>query len=144
MGATLLFFLLARASVAKAPEKQNEEYVMREDPQVTQALYEEWSKKILKRSNQPSRWYCSCVIFAKQRTGFTESIGFAKRWPKNSKIPIVGGVVITRESWAGHVAIITAVRETEIDVIEANYSRCRITTRTININNSLILGYWKE
>jgi surface antigen len=55
---------------------------------------------------------------------------------------VVGGVVITRESYAGHVAIITAVRENEIDVIEANYKRCAVSTRTINRNSQLIIGYW--
>lgn len=143
VGMSLLFFLLAKATKAQAPTKLNEEYgVMVENPEVTEQLYEEW-KKVPVRSNKPSGWYPSCVIFAKQRTGFTQSVGAARNWPRNSSVPVVGGVVITRESYAGHVAVITAVRETDFDVIEANYVHGRVSTRTISIDSRVIIGYWK-
>ena len=85
---------------------------------------------------------CSCVSYSKFRTGYSESVGNARNWPKNSQVPTVGGVVVTNESRPGHVGYIIAVREGSFDIIEANYSRCKVTTRTISINNPLILGFW--
>lgn len=94
-------------------------------------------------SKVPSTSYCSCVTFAKSLTGYTKTVGAARNWPKNSKVPVVGGVVITNESGLGHVGYITAVRDGEFDIIEANYSRCRKGVRTLKINNPVILGYWQ-
>ena len=87
--------------------------------------------------------YCSCVSFAKSKTGFTKSVGLAKNWPRNSVIPVVGGVAISRESSAGHVMYITAVRDGEFDYTDANRVRCKLTTGTMKINNPILLGFWK-
>jgi surface antigen len=121
---------------------------------VADALYKEWlkeqakPKKPLKTaktgSKVPSTSYCSCVLFAKSLTGYSKLVGNAINWPKNSKVPMVGGVVVTNESRAGHVAVITAVRDGEFDIVEANYSRCRKGVRTLKINNPVILGYWQQ
>ena len=86
--------------------------------------------------------FCSCVLFAKSLTGYSSQVGNARNWLKNSKVPVVGGVVITNESYAGHVGVVTAVRDGEFDIVEANYSRCRKGTRTIKIGSKIILGYW--
>jgi hypothetical protein len=116
---------------------------------VADALYKEWlkeqakPKKPLKTAKTGSN-YCSCVLFAKSLTGYTKTVGNARNWTKNSKVPVVGGVVITNESRAGHVAVITAVRDGEFDIVEANYSRCRKGVRTLKINNPVILGYWQQ
>jgi surface antigen len=139
----LAFSLLwLKPAIAESPSKLNEDYVMRENPEVTEQLYEEWLNQQTKRPKQPSGRNCSCVLFAKARTTFSQSIGAARNWTRNSFQPVVGGVVITNESSAGHVAIITAVREDSFDVIEANYVRCQVTTRTIPKDYKLIIGYW--
>ena len=85
---------------------------------------------------------CSCVLFVKAKTGFTQSVGAARNWPINSQSPLPGGVVITRESSLGHVAYILEVNADSIVVIEGNYSHCKVTTRTIPLNSPIIKGYW--
>ena len=86
--------------------------------------------------------YCSCVIYAKSQTGFSTPNGLARYWPSNTDTPLVGGVVVTSESMAGHVAVISEVGSTWIKVREANYSKCRLTTRIIARDSKVIIGYW--
>jgi hypothetical protein len=94
------------------------------------------------KTRVPSGRDCSCVIWVKAQIGFTRSIGFARNWPINSHSPSVGAVIITNESRAGHVGLVREVTETTITIEEANYSHCKVTTRTIPINSSVIKGYY--
>ena len=86
---------------------------------------------------------CSCVLTAKAMVGYNKTVGMAKYWPRNSDIPTVGGVVVTKESYAGHVAVILAVEQNRIYVKEGNYNRCKVSERWINLNNPVIIGYWR-
>lgn len=88
---------------------------------------------------------CSCVSYAKFKTGFTQSIGKARNWPTNSDTPSRGAVIVTYESSAGHVGIVSHWDDTYVYLeSEANYSRCKMTYgRKIAINSSIIKGYWK-
>lgn len=92
---------------------------------------------------------CQCVSYARYKTGFSDSFGpkgqegYAKYWPNNSDIPIVGGVVITGESGAGHVAYIADIQGQTIYTEEWHYGGCFLTKRTLNINSPLIKGYWR-
>lgn len=119
---------------------------------VADSLYQQWlidqetpkkpvQARIAPNSSLP---VCSCVLVAKAFTGVTQSIGNARNWPRNSSVPVVGGVVITNESRAGHVAFITSVSNDEFSVKEGNYEHCKLSTRTIAINSPFILGYWKS
>lgn len=87
---------------------------------------------------------CSCVLFAKAYSGKNPgSVGYARNWPVNSNVPVVGAVGKTNESWAGHVFVVTAINsDGTISVIEGNLSRCRVTTRKIPINSPIIRGYY--
>lgn len=87
---------------------------------------------------------CSCVNFVRAHSrARVGSVGYARNWPVNSRTPKVGGVVVTRESRAGHVALITHVGNGYIVVKEANYRPCAITSgRKIPINSSLIKGFY--
>jgi surface antigen len=69
-------------------------------------------------------------------------VGLAKNWPINSTDPVIGGVVVTSESWAGHVAIIEAVHDGQIDLIEANYKKCAVSKRTISTSSLVIKGFY--
>lgn len=112
----------------------------------------ERSNALKQRVNEQSRVtleksYCSCVLHAKALTGFSISIGLAKRWPRNSEIPSIGAVVITKESPSGtntgHVAQIIDIQDGYLILDEANYQRCQRTVgRKLPINSPLILGYW--
>lgn len=87
---------------------------------------------------------CSCVSYAKFKTGFTKSIGAARNWPVNSDQPSIGAVIVTYESALGHVGIVSHWDATYVYLeSEANYSRCRMTYgRKIPIGSPLIKGYW--
>lgn len=87
---------------------------------------------------------CSCVSWAKYKTGFSQSIGAAHNWPVNSDQPAEGAVIITYESGLGHVGIVSHWDDTYVYLgSEANFTRCRISYgRKLPINSKVIKGYW--
>lgn len=149
----MVYPVKAKAQVVEEEITYEPVLALEENKAVADELYKGWlieqSKPIKPRvvaktgSKVPSTSYCSCVLFAKSLTGYSKLVGNARNWPRNTKVPIVGGVVVTNESRAGHVAVITAVHSDSIEVVEANYSRCRKSSRTISLNSSVILGYWR-
>lgn len=93
--------------------------------------------------NRYVRGDCQCVGYAKALTGFTQSIGRASNWPRNSTEPVVGGVVVTNESASGHVGIILRVWEDTIVITEKNYIPCKVGTRELRKDDPRIKGYWR-
>lgn len=90
----------------------------------------------------PPSAYCSCVIFAKQYLGIkNESWGVAINIKPTTDKPYAGGIVITKESKLGHVAVIKEVVGNELHVIEANYKHCQKSERTISMDDPDIIGY---
>lgn len=85
---------------------------------------------------------CSCVAFVKGITGFSETVGKAKNWPHNATLPQIGGVVITNESSAGHVAYIKTIVGNIMTLTEANFTPCQKDERKMVIDDSKILGFW--
>lgn len=86
---------------------------------------------------------CSCVTYARWKSGINVgSIGFARNHPINSHIPQVGAIMVTSESAAGHVAVVTAVNNTTLTVSEANYVRCKVSSRTLAKDSAFIRGYY--
>jgi surface antigen len=87
---------------------------------------------------------CSCVTFAKQRSGINVgSIGVARNHPINSQTPKVGGIVVLREGKVGHVAVVIGVENGSIILDEANYVHCHRTTgRTLPLDSPDIRGYF--
>jgi len=65
------------------------------------------------------------------------------RWiPTNSSTPRAGGLVVTNESWAGHVAIVTSVNDDgTFNIRESNYVHGLITERTLSANSGKIIGF---
>jgi hypothetical protein len=151
-----------RVAIAQAPEQPNqdqevqiEDSPLTPDLAVADTLYQEWLKEqakpkiALKRHSvalqpSPSGYnVCSCVSFARWKTGINVgSIGVARNHPVNSHTPSVGAIVVTYESYAGHLAVVTAVDGQYISVIEANHIHCQVGTRTIRIDSPLIKGYY--
>lgn len=141
----------------KADEKeiQYENYIAKEtvlypNQETVETVRVEHEKRIALEKKQrqnlaanPKGNYCSCVTYAKSKTTFKTPIGIARRWPVNAKIGSVGGVIITNESWAGHVAVIVAINDLGYVLDEANYSRCRKTYgRVMPFNDTRIIGFW--
>lgn len=114
--------------------------VLKGDPSVAMELYNKWLK------TQPTHTgydVCSCVSFAKATSGINVGpIGMAKNHPINSQTPEIGEIVITNESPAGHLAVVTAVDNSTITVSEANYIPCKTDTRTLKKTSPVIRGYY--
>ncbi|MFA7253574.1 MAG: CHAP domain-containing protein [Patescibacteria group bacterium] len=66
----------------------------------------------------------------------------AKWIPTNSRTPKAGGLVVTNESWAGHVAVVTSVNsDGSFNIRESNYTHGWITERTMSRNYYKIIGF---
>jgi len=126
------------------------EWSLTEPAYVTRPYYEEFRQAPPKKT--PPTWTngtvsngynpCSCVSFAKYKTGYTASVGNARNWPVNTTTQI-GAVVVTYESAAGHVGIVTDVQDGYIIISEANYSRCKVTHgRRLPVGSNLIKGFY--
>lgn len=87
---------------------------------------------------------CSCVNYVKSKIGYTKSVGAARNWPINSKVPTKGAVIVTFESKAGHVGIVDHYDSEYVYLeSEANYEKCTLTFgRKIKINSPVIKGYY--
>jgi hypothetical protein len=90
---------------------------------------------------------CSCVSFVKAYRGITDLIGSPRKFWNlgggyQNITPFTGLIVITREGPYWHMAYITKVTATTLEVTEANYVACKVTTRTIPLGSPLIMGYW--
>ncbi|EKE11525.1 MAG: CHAP protein [uncultured bacterium] len=66
-----------------------------------------------------------------------KSMGYA-----TGKTPKVGSIMVSSESWWGHVAIVESVRGGEFTVSEMNYRGfAKKSTRTISIGNRVVKGF---
>ncbi len=81
-----------------------------------------------------------CIPFARDYSGIQVS-GAARTVSVNSSTPVVGSVMITYESAAGHAAVVTEVTDTAIKVIERNYFAGWVSTRWISRTASVIKGF---
>ena len=93
--------------------------------------------------------YGYCTYYVSTRYPIPWS-GHAKSWLANSRaygfstgsVPQKGAIVVTTESWWGHVAVVESVSESHITVSEMNYKGWGKTSiRSIPINSGIIRGY---
>jgi len=96
-------------------------------------------KPVIKRISS----YCSCVTFVKSVVGYDRPVGWARSWPKNSE-PEIGGVVVQNIGKYGHVAVIEGITGNTLYLVEANYKKCRLTRRTMQITDPSIMGFWSS
>ncbi len=85
---------------------------------------------------------CSCVSYAKAKTGQTEVWGQPNRLTPKTQVPQVGLVVLLNEGPFGHAAVVVSVSDTTIKITEANYIRCKVGTRTLLRADPRIRGYY--
>ncbi len=132
------------ARIASEQRKAYQQYLARQRPITSRSVSVEVPASIPVGSPQTPLNLCSCVEYVIAVTGIhVGSIGFARNWPRNSAEPAVGGVVITRESKAGHVARIIGIEGDDLILDEANYDTCHKTTgRHLNRHSPLIAGYY--
>ena len=99
---------------------------------------------------------CSCVSYARFKSGFAEAFGppkekgWAKHWPTNINRPTTGGVVVldvkgnNKFAKIDHVAFIESVdwEKGTFKVSESHVNGCGITARTLSIADPHIIGFW--
>lgn len=84
----------------------------------------------------------SCISYAKFVLGrLNEKWGNAKDLKATAENPYVGGLVLTTESRWGHVAVITAIKGTQLEVIEGNWIAGQVSTRSISLDEEFIRGF---
>lgn len=98
--------------------------------------------------------YGYCTWYAAQKRGCVPWGGDAKHWLANSRAygyktgsePVPGAVMVTTESWWGHVAYVESVSGNTVTISEMNKLGWGKTSfRTLNKNSGIIRGYiyWK-
>jgi len=90
-----------------------------------------------------------CTWYVAQRR-YVPWAGHAKQWIANARAygyqignsPKAGAIIVTRESWYGHVGYVESVGSGTVTFAEANYKGLGvITRRTLKVNDRRILGY---
>jgi len=94
--------------------------------------------------------YGWCTYYVATRRQVPTSMGNAGRWLSSAKargmstgeVPAVGSIIVTNESWAGHVGIVDGVGNGTITITEMNYAGWgRVSSRTISQSSGVIKGY---
>lgn len=98
--------------------------------------------------------YGYCTWYVAQKRGCVPWGGDAKHWLANARAygyktgsePVPGAVMVTRESWWGHVAYVESVKGNSVTISEMNkHGWGRTNYRTLNKNSGIVRGYiyWK-
>lgn len=122
---------------AKTYELQQAYYNQQLDYQKSLELVTQANSLVGKRGGQ-------CVVFVRTFTGVSRDKvqGLAKNTKTNSATPKLGAILSTGESRSGHVAVVIAITDTQVQVVESNYHwNQRISTRWITKNSKVIKGY---
>lgn len=111
------------------------------------------TEKIEKNIDRSSNnyWYGFCTWYvAEKRPDVPNQWGNAGNWLNSAQnsgwptgtSPAVGAIIVTRESWVGHVGYVEKVEGNSITISEMNYKGWGTTnTRTLDINNPVIKGF---
>lgn len=102
-----------------------------------------------RKTNTYWKGFCTWYV-AEKRPDIPNSWGNANRWFasaqrdgwQTSDEPKPGAIIITSESWFGHVAYVESVDGDQISISEMNkHGWNRITTRALDKNDKIIRGY---
>ena len=133
-------------TLEELPETEKQAYTQQQNQWVKE--YEEEQDRqrktaeLTEKANKlKGKYGGQCVIFAKKFLGVTESWGLARNVKTNTSTPVIGSVIKTSESWAGHVGIVINATETTVTIVESNYIRNTIGIRTLLITDKRIKGY---
>lgn len=142
-----------------AAESNVEQTTETYDTQTTDASYQQETTQVTstqatpKYNLQPTSNAFSwgwCTWYAAARRPDVTWMGNAGEWLYNAqsqgratgRIPAVGAILVTNESWWGHVAIVEAVNGDSVTISEMNYQGFGvISSRTISNRNGVIKGY---
>ena len=91
-----------------------------------------------------------CTWYVATRRGDVTWRGNAGQWLRNAqaqgratgRVPAVGSIMVTNESWWGHVAVVTGVQGNTVYVDEMNYRGYGIeSSRAVSNSSGVIKGY---
>ncbi|NQV00436.1 MAG: LysM peptidoglycan-binding domain-containing protein [Parcubacteria group bacterium] len=91
-----------------------------------------------------------CTWYVATRRGDVTWRGNAGQWLTNAqaqgratgRVPAVGSIMVTNESWWGHVAVVTGVQGDTVYVSEMNYAGFGIeSSRAVSNSSGVIKGY---
>jgi surface antigen/transposase-like protein len=91
-----------------------------------------------------------CTWYAAQRRGDVTWRGSAGQWLNNAqaqgkatgRIPAKGAIIVTSESWWGHVGVVESVQGDKVTISEMNYNGYGVVSkRTISNSSGVIKGY---
>lgn len=88
---------------------------------------------------------CNCVLTARKLNPDLPFGLYSKKSKKkvvNSPEPQIGSTILTNEGFYGHAGTVIDMTGNEVTILEANYKRCAVTIRTMDIDNPKILGYY--
>ena len=86
---------------------------------------------------------CNCVAWAKWYLGReNESWGIPSNMQNLHSTPKSGDVVATKEGPFGHIGVILNIEGLNLYIIEANYTPCEVSTRSLSLDDLLIRGYY--
>ncbi|MFA7243864.1 MAG: CHAP domain-containing protein [Patescibacteria group bacterium] len=94
--------------------------------------------------------YGYCTYYVATRRSMPTSMGNAKNWLSSARsrgmstgsTPAVGAIVVTSESWWGHVAYVESVNGNSLTISEMNYAGWGVVSRrTISAGEGAIRGF---
>ena len=94
--------------------------------------------------------YGYCTYYVATKRSMPTSLGNAKNWLNSASRagystgsnPAVGAIVVTSESWWGHVAFVESVSGNNITISEMNYSGWGVVSRrTISADSGVVRGF---
>lgn len=106
--------------------------------------------KLSEYSGNNSYPYGWCTWYAASRRGVPGNWGNAGSWLRGARNagyatgsePQAGAIMVTNESWVGHVAYVESVNGSQITVSEMNYRGWGVvSSRTINAGSGVIKGF---
>lgn len=94
--------------------------------------------------------YGYCTYYVATRRAVPTSMGNAKNWLSSARArgmatgsePQVGAIVVTSESWWGHVAYVESINGNSITISEMNYAGWGVTSRrSISADAGVVRGF---
>ena len=83
---------------------------------------------------------CSCKVFVAQYVDMP--FGDADSFDPNIPRPMAGSVALLRYGDVPHMSYVKSVSDGFVVVMEGNYEKCRITERTVALDDLALRGFW--
>ena len=92
------------------------------------------------KNGKESSWVvCNCYLLVKTKI---QALPKMENVIPNTPEPMAGMVAVFDYSGTKHIAYITGVDATGIEIFEANYASCAVGTRFVTFTDPALLGYW--